>query len=143
MIDNEDNDYNLETLDRFEMVVNKLGLYLSENNKALCLAMREDNCDTLDVPIMAYASEECETNERGYLVALNGGNMYMAMETKYIDEKFYCNGSIPVWGCSDEYVIDHVANLMKEYKLELSKRRKMKAIADFVESEEEKKKENG
>ena len=127
---------NVESLDRFEKVVKTLGLYVTENDKALCKAMREDDCDYLEQRIQAFASEECFTEDRGFLLCLFRGDLYMCYETKYIDEKFYCNGSMPAFITPACDIISHLANLMKDYKLEINRQRKLEILKNFMDAEE-------
>lgn len=101
--------------ERFVKLVNHLGLYLSDDDRAI-LDKYETMTDWERPQIMAYLNDECYINKRGYLLAIVDDCVYCCHEACYRDEKFYCNGCIPTETFTDEGLMTHLGKIINDYK---------------------------
>lgn len=122
-----------EGLERFNKIVLQMGLYVPPDEQELINQnmLTEDeygNCPA----VHAYVNEECCTNNYGFLIALVDEQVYMCYETVYEDGKLYCNGSVPAWSYTDEMLIEHLGTMVREYKLDIVRKKKADLERDFV-----------
>lgn len=121
-----------EGLERFNKIVSFMGLYVSPEDQMLIdqndLGMDENGNYP---PIYAYVSQEGYEKNLGFLIALIDEQVYMCYETEYINETLYCSGSVPAWSYNDDMLIEHLSDLIKDYKADLVRKRKAKMLEDF------------
>ena len=121
-----------EGLERFNKVVSYMGLYVPPDEQNLIdqNMLEPDEFGTCPT-IHAYVNEECANDNRGFLIALVDEQVYMCYETEYDGEKLYCNGSVPAFSYTDEMLIEHLGNQIREYKDDLSRKKKAALLQDF------------
>lgn len=127
-----DNTYT-EGIERFKKVVDFMGLYVPEDEQLLIdQNMLEESDEYGDYPaVHAYVNKECYEGQRGFLLACQDEAVYMCLEAQYDGENLYCEGSVPSWTYSDEMLIQHLGDMVKEYKKDLVKKRKRDILMDF------------
>ena len=115
-----DNTYT-EGIERFKKVVDFMGLYIPEDEQMLIdQNMLEEADESGDYPaVHAYVNKECYEGQRGFLLACQDEAVYMCIEAQYDGENLYCEGSVPSWTYSDEMLIQHLGEMVKEYKREI------------------------
>ena len=107
-----------EGIERFNKLVSLLGLYVTEE----CKAILQDEERMKHEPVYAFVNEEAFTNQDGYLVSMIDECVYACLETKeeletgYGKKEFVFNGCVPSWTYTDEQLIEHLGMLCKEYK---------------------------
>lgn len=121
-----------EGITRFKKIVNAMGLYVPPDEQLL-IEQNELNADEMGTypAVHAYVNEECFQKNRGFLIACINDCVYMCLESTYQDEVLYCNGSVPAWSYNDNMLIEHLGDLIREYKIDLVNKRLLKMQRDF------------
>lgn len=121
-----------EGIDRFNKIVSEMGLYVPPDEQMLIdqNMLGADENGTYPA-VHAYVNEDCYKNKRGFLLACIDELCYMCLETKYENEQLYCNGSGPAWSYNDKMLIEHLSEMIKDYKLDLNRKRKAAILGDF------------
>lgn len=123
-----------EGLERFNKIVDLLGLYVPEESKEIL----NDPERMEHVPVHAYANEECFLNNDGYMLAMIDGCVYACLETVEDLEtgsgkkEFVFNGCVPAWTYTDEMLCMHLGELTKAYREHSVKKKLMEIQSDFM-----------
>lgn len=125
-----------EGLERFNKIVSYMGLFVPPDEQTMIeqneLGADEDGTYPA---VHAYVNEDCWKNNRGHLIALIDEAVYMCVETQYDGENLFCNGAVPAWSLTDSLLIEHLGSLIKDYKADLVRKKKLAMLADFADEE--------
>ena len=125
-----------EGLERFNKIVSYMGLFVPpEDQNLIDQNMLGADEDGTYPAVKAYVNEDCYKNDRGHLIALIDEQVYMCVDTQYDGENLYCNGAVPSWSYTDDMLIEHLGSLIKDYKADLVRKKKLNILADFTEEE--------
>lgn len=125
-----------EGLERFNKIVSYMGLFVPPEDQNLIDqnmlgADEEGTCPA----VHAYVNEDCYKNQRGHLIALVDEMVYMCVETQYDGENLYCNGAVPSYSYTDDMLIEHLGNLIRDYKNDLVRKKKLSMLTDFEDDD--------